>query len=316
MHKDLVSLEDSLSKLEADNNGMRRRLGDVDNFERDISQLRRRIATLESENADLRNENDRLRQATTQPYVSAKTAIVSVPPPPPSQQHQHQYSSYVMPSSKYSTKSVNSTSSYHSAGDYRDYQQYDGPIEGNEMSIGGRPSLDSHRINSREVSDKRKSSGSNLAAFIAGPSQYDKNQDFDEYPLDNIQSSSSGRQSLSGGSNISASGTKSLASLVNIPGIGINNNSNHSSSGHGNRQMNFANLATQQPELLDARSVAHAINNRPTPFATEQSTHDFVRAFDSLERQLTMLMAEKTTLTDESERYVLNFRDHCFHLLI
>jgi hypothetical protein len=120
-------------------------------------------------------------------------------------------------------------------------------------------------------------------------------------------SSSSGTPASSHGS-----GPKSLLSLVGNPSL--NGSFESGNSGTGThigtpvqlQQNNITGSTRRQSLGHNASSVGFS------PFATEQTSNDLTQSFDVLDRQLTDLMFEKTSLHEESERFVECCRTEMF----
>lgn len=279
-HEQLIKFESQIGQMESENTALRRRINESENMERELSQLRRRNAVLEqdisqisSEKSFLNSQVQTLQQQTLQkqqqqqqqPQSLSKPMIYEFQPP--------------APPSYGSTPSNRSHNNGYIDTQYSEEPMFNRDYDRPRLSTSNTTGMSTAGVNNRGGESSYLASKSSMHS-------YNSNSNLPPAP--------------------SNYGVKSLASLVG-------NNSNSSSSSSGSHPINDRRLSSSsansnsgtnyfQQQQHQPGVAASLQQTRITPFATEQSTSEFIHHFEDLDRKLTTLMTEKTSLTEESER--------------
>lgn len=296
---DLQSMDRNLNGVLSENGALKQRVATLEMSERELSQARYHISTLENDYRNLQTELSQLRgqmQQSTGSSYSVPRAPYQPPPPPmpihtPYQPPQppQSYSSYE-PSSYSREREPASSSSrsgtYSSGGRYGAGDDY---ASNNSYSSYNAPK-----------ENKPSAGGSSLASIVGGgPGKTAKSLSSALGDMSEIRKSMNNYDSYSSAPMPKSNESSSLGNLIQGKNKYGDEPISASITGEGKR-----------------KSLGQVVggNNASTPFATDRTASELMSNFDTMERDLTRLMTEKTSLSDESERYVLHICC-CLYLL-
>lgn len=312
MNNDLLSLDRNLTAAINENTALRQRSSALDAAEKELSQLKTRVLMIERENRDLMAEVGALRNQLqtlggngtgNNKQYQALQSNSSLPanPRPPSFAPPNPFTSHDV-----YKQSPSTLSPYPAVGG--------GAVSERDNRDSGRFSIDTN------VSYQSNPPSSGRGTYTSyQPQSLDStetqrsynNREFDVSPPSEPLStrfSRSAPKSLSAALGPEVNDIRSRSSLIPT---------NSSSKGRESVNLSKANDSSSLANLIQGKKLVGDIleeNSRlakmnrplpssdPSPFATERTATEIMSAWEIMEKELTTLMTEKSSLQDESEK--------------
>ena len=284
LNEDVLLYENKIAIIEAENGSLRRRVTDMDILDREFSKLKRHTTTLESEIRSLMAENGHLRL-----YSSG------VPLPGGGVQTTH--------------LKLNHASQFHDHTDYsKDNNFQVGPNSkyNHELLYHG---VD--KVGNMPTRDYKHAVMNNQRDYVHEASTIVPIRDFNTITTSSPREYHTTVTSVPVGSHKGDGNTVNYSQNVKSSNYSqdITNNSLDASNAVSQQVLKDRTSSDNRSKSPGRKSLGDVVAGLPlkqvsntTPFGTDNTSATISKTFDELEKKLTTLMSEKTSLQDETEK--------------